>query len=97
MAKKYYGMSRKYSRNTDQFINGLFKVGKSMAAAYEREAKRQQREQARKVAAYNRFVAQSERERARQIRQHETALRRAEREREKAERERERAAKLQAN
>ena len=23
MAKKYYGMSRKYSRNTDQFINGL--------------------------------------------------------------------------
>ena len=96
MAKKYYGMSRKYSRNTDQFINGLFKVGKSMAAAYEREAKRQQREQARKVAAYNRFVAQSERERARQIRQHETALRRAEREREKAERERERAAKLHA-
>lgn len=96
MARKYYGMSRKYSRNTDQFINGLFKVGKSMAAAYEREAKRQQREQARKVAAYNRFVAQTEREQARQIRQHETAMRRAEREREKAERERERAAKLQA-
>ena len=67
-----------------------------MAAAYEREAKRQQREQARKVAAYNRFVAQTEREQARQIRQHETAMRRAEREREKAERERERAAKLQA-
>ena len=96
MARKNYGMSRKYSRNTDQFLNGLFKVGKSMAAAYEREAKRQQREQARKVAAYNRFVAQTEREQARLIKQHETAMRRAEREREKTERERDRAAKLQA-
>ena len=97
MARKYYyGMSRKSTKNADQFINGLFKIGKSMAVAYEREAKRQQREQARKVAAYNRLVAQSEREQARQIRQHETAMRRAEREREKAERERERAAKLQA-
>lgn len=92
MARKYYGMSRKYTRNTNQFINGLFKVGKSMATAYEREAKRQQREQARIVAA----ITQIEREQARQIRQHEMAMRRAEREREKAEREKERAAKLQA-
>ncbi len=96
MARKYYGLSRKYTRNTNQFINGLFKVGKSMATAYEREAKRQQREQARSVAAYNRYITQTEREQARQIRQHEMAMRRAEREREKAERERERAAKLQA-
>lgn len=67
-----------------------------MAAAYERESRRQQREQARSVAAYNRLVAQNEREQLRQIKQHEMAMRRAEREREKAERERERAAKLQA-
>ena len=91
-----YGMSRKYSRNTDKFINGLFKVGLSMASAYAKEAKRQQREQARQVAAYNRFLAQQEREELRQIKQHEMAMRRANREREKAEREREKAAKLQA-
>ena len=99
MARKYhygYGISRKSTKNADQFINGLFKVGQSMVRTYQKEAKRQQREQARQVAAYNRLVAQNERERVRQIKQHEMALRRAEREREKAERELERAAKKQA-
>ena len=91
-----YGMSRKYSRNTDKFISGLFKVGSAMASAYAKESKRQQREKARQVAAYNRLLAQQEREELRQIKQHEMSLRRAEREREKAEREREKAAKLQA-
>lgn len=95
MARRY-GMPSKYSRSTDHFIDGLFKVGKSMASAYEREAKRQQREQAKQVVAYERAVAQSERERTRQIKQHEMALRRAEREREKAERAKEKEAKLQA-
>lgn len=85
MAQKYYGMPRKYSRNTDKFFNNLFKVGKTIAVAY----KKGQREQEKKVAAYNRFVTQTEREQARLTKQHETALRRAERERE-------RAAKLQA-
>ena len=93
---RYYGMSRKYSRNTDKFISGLFKVGSSMASAYAKEAKRQKREQERQVASYNRLLAQLEREELRQIKQHEMALRRAEREREKAERERDKAAKLQA-
>ena len=91
-----YGYSRKYSRNTDKFIDGLFKVGASMASAYAKEAKRQQREQARRQAAYSRLLEQQEREEIRQIKQHEMAMRRAERERERAEREREKAAKLQA-
>ena len=96
MARYGYGYSRRSSRSGDKFISGLFKVGASMASAYAKEAKRQQREQARQVAAYNRFLAQQEREELRQIKQHEMAMRRAEREREKAEREMERAAKLQA-
>ena len=91
-----YGYSKRSSRNADKLISGLFKVGASMASAYVKETKRQQREQARQVAAYNRFLAQQEREELRQIKQHEMAMRRAEREREKAEREREKAAKLQA-
>lgn len=88
--------SKSTSRNAEKFISGLFKVGASMASTYAKEAKRQQREQARQVAAYNRFLEQQEREELRQIKQHEMAMRRAEREREKAEREREKAAKLQA-
>lgn len=96
MARYGYGYSRRSSRSADKFISGLFKVGASMASAYAKEAKRQQREQARQVAAYNRFLEQQEREEIRQIKQHEMAMRRAEREREKEERERERAAKLQA-
>lgn len=96
MARYGYGYSRRSSRSADKFISGLFKVGASMASAYAKEAKRQQREQARQVAAYNRFLEQQEREEIRQIKQHEMAMRRAEREREKAEREREKAAKLQA-
>ena len=96
MARHGYGFSRKSTKNADRFFSGLFKVGASMASAYAKEAKRQQREQARQVAAYNRFLEQQEREELRQIKQHEMAMRRAEREREKAERESERAAKLQA-
>ena len=96
MARYGYGYSRKSSRNADKFISGLFKVGASMASAYAKEAKRQQREQARQVAAYNRLLEQQEREEIRQMKQHEMAMRRAEREREKAERERDKAAKLQA-
>ena len=92
----YSYSSRRSSRSADKFISGLFKVGASMASAYAKEAKRQQREQARQQAAYCRFLEQQEREELRQIKQHEMAMRRAEREREKAEREREKAAKLQA-
>ena len=84
--------SRRSSRSTDQFINGLFKVGKSMAKAYQV----QQRENQRRERAITRFYEQQERERVRQIKQQEMAIRRAERERAKAERERERAARLQA-
>lgn len=97
MARYGYGYSsKKSSRSADKFISGLFKVGASMASAYAKETKRQQREQARQVAAYSRFLEQQEREELRQIKQHEMAMRRAEREREKAEREREKAAKIQA-
>lgn len=84
--------SRRSSRSADQFVNGLFKVGKSMAKAYQA----QQRESQRRERAISRFYEQQERERVRQIQQQEMALRRAERERAKAERERERAARLQA-
>lgn len=94
MARKC--MYPKYARNTDKFITGLFKVGKSMVTAYQRETKRQQRELEKSVAACNRYIAQIERENARQLRQHEMAMRRAERERVKAEREREKSAKLEA-
>ncbi len=84
--------SRRSSRSTDQFVNGLFKVGKSMAKAYQA----QQRENQRRERTITRFYEQQERERVRQIKQQEMAIRRAERERAKAERERERAARLQA-
>ena len=90
-----YGYPKKYQRNTDIFINSLFKVGASMASAYAKEAKRQKREQIRQQAAYSSFLARQEREELRQIKQHEMAVRRAEREREKAERDREKAARLQ--
>lgn len=97
MARYYgYGYTRKNTRGAEKFISGLFKAGMSMASALEREAKRQQREQARQAASYNRLVAQVARERVRQDRQKEMTLRQAERERMKAERERERAARLQA-
>ena len=92
--RKAFSSSRRSS--SASLVNSLFKVGASMAKAYEREAKRSQRAQARQVASYNRFLDRQERELARQAKQHEMALRRAERERAKAERERERAAKLQA-
>jgi hypothetical protein len=88
-------MSKKNSRDASKFINALFKVGKSMATAYEREAKRQQRERARSIAALERLERQNERERVRQIKQHEMAMRRAEREKEKAERERKKIEKQQ--
>ena len=97
MARRYYyGYSRKSTKNADALINGLFKVGVSMASAYAKEAKRQQREKQRQVAAYNRFVAQNERELIRHQKQVEISLRREQREREKALREAERARKQQA-
>lgn len=97
MAKRYnYGFSRKSTKNADALINGLFKLGASMASAYAKEAKRQQREKQRQVAAYNRFVAQNEREQIRHQKQIEISLRREQREREKALREAERARKQQA-
>ena len=91
------GIYRSSSKSSaSSFIGGLFKVGASMASAYQKEAQRQKRQQARSVAAYNRLVTQYDKEQARRQRQHEMNMRRAEREREKAERERERALRLQA-
>lgn len=90
-----FHMNRKAKQGMKS-IDSIFKFGSSVAKAYAREAKAQQRAQARRQAATQRYLLQQERSRARQIRENEAAMRRAERERARVEREREKAAMLRA-
>lgn len=90
-----FHMNRKAKQGMKS-IDSIFKFGSSVAKAYAREAKAQQRAQARREAATRRYLLQQERSRARQIRENEAAMRRAERERARTEREREKAAILRA-
>lgn len=90
-----FHMNRKAKQGMKS-IDSIFKFGSSVAKAYAREAKAQQRAEARRQAATQRYLLQQERSRARQIRENEAAMRRAERERARVEREREKAAMLRA-
>jgi len=90
-----FGMNRKAKKGMKS-LDTIFGVGITLAKAAARQAREQQRAQARQQASAQRFLVQQERSRARQIRENEAAVRRAERERAKAERESERVAKLQA-
>jgi len=84
-----YGSRRRSSKSG---FDVLLKMAVAFAAAAEKQAREQQRAQARQ----QRFLEQQERSRARQVREREAAIRREERERAKEEREREKAARLQA-